>query len=83
MELSREAAFVYVLNTGVAGRLTFGRVERNGQSGPRVYDLSGNLLHYISGNRIRSWCVLGPGGEPMPDWSSILPGDREKIFSHL
>jgi hypothetical protein len=82
MNLSREAVFVYVLNTGVAGRLMFGRVERHDGTGVNVYDSSGQFLSYISGNRIRSWCIVGPGGRTISSWSSVLPGDREKIFSN-
>ncbi|HVV45555.1 MAG TPA: hypothetical protein VHC72_10125 [Bryobacteraceae bacterium] len=82
MDLSREAIFVYVLNTGVAGRLMFGRVKRYDETCVNVYDSSGQLLSYISGSRIRSWCIVGPGGQAIPSWSSILPIDRERIFSN-
>ena len=80
MVLSDQAALIFVLYSGVLGRLTAGRVERNGKSGLDVYTPYGKLNGYISGARLRSWCIAGPTGKALPSWSEILPEDRARML---
>ena len=79
MPLSHLATFVFTLHSGVAGRLTHGRVERDGQH-VIVYQ-GGRKNEYISGTRLRSWCVLGPDGSPVREWCHVLPEDRHLLGS--
>jgi hypothetical protein len=82
MPLSYEAVLVYVLHSGCVGRLTFGRVERNEASGLDVYSPDPNMMNdYISGTRLRSWCVMGRNRKPVRDWYSIRPEDEQRVFS--
>ena len=81
MPLSYDAVLVYVLNKGVAGRLGRGRIERHNTS-LAVYTGPGMTLNeYISGPQIRSWCVVGPNGQPLADWHHVLPEDHQKVHS--
>ncbi len=78
--LSDQAVLVYILaESGVKGRLTSGRVERNPAGKLTVFDARGEPFDYLSGNRLRSWCVLGPEGKPVDGWREILPEDLLKI----
>jgi hypothetical protein len=81
MVLSDEVCVVYVLaETGVRGKLTSGRVERNTSGELDVFDPQGNKFEYLSRGRLRSWCVVGPNGEPVDGWRNILAEDLPKIF---
>ncbi len=80
MTLSAKCVLVYVLRkSGCAGRLNLGRVERHGSSGVNVYDRLGNLIEYISGDRVRSWCLFGGSGVPLENWSHVVPDDASAI----
>jgi hypothetical protein len=79
MPLSYNAVLVYVLHNGVAGRLASGRIER-ADNGLAVYTGPGMTLNeYISGPKIRSWCVLGLSGQPLAGWIHVLPEDQHKV----
>jgi hypothetical protein len=82
MPLSYDAVLVFVLQSGCVGRLTFGRVERNDAEGLKVYSPYPHAVnHYISGSRVRSWCVIGPDGKHLSDWHSVRPEDRDLVSS--
>ena len=79
--LSEEAALVYILaESGVRGRLTSGRIERGPDGTLDVFDARGNRIDYISGSRLRSWCVVGPDGNSIDGWREILPEDLPRIL---
>jgi hypothetical protein len=79
--LSFGATLVYALRqSGCVGRLTCGRIERDGPTRIKVYDHYGSMNEYISGRNLQSWCVLGMDGEPLPGWREIEDGDRHKMF---
>ena len=71
---------VFMLQSGVPGRLMAGRVERDGESVINVFDRYGELQPYVSGAKLRSWCIVGATGLPIPAWSSILPEDRRRML---
>jgi hypothetical protein len=74
MTLSDDCVLFFVLRqSGVVGHLTSGRVEQEGE-GLAVYDYFGNLNEYISGTRMRSWCVVR-ARRHVPEWSQIMPED--------
>ena len=74
--LSEGVCLVYVLaESGVRGHLTSGRIERQSSGKLTVFDVRGDLFEYLSGGRIRSWCVVGPDGKPVDGWNQILPED--------
>jgi hypothetical protein len=76
MVLSDEAVLVYFLaESGVKGRLSSGRIERRPSGGLDVFDARGEPFEYLSGGRIRSWCVLDPKGMPIAGWQEIQPED--------
>lgn len=80
--LSDEMTLAYVLNhSGCTGRLSVGRVERAGPDQVKVYDSYGELFEYVSGAQLRSWCVLGPDGQPFEGWSQIHPTDAQRFGS--
>ena len=81
--LSPDATLVYVLGpSGVVGRLAVGRVSRNGSDGLVVYDPYGRVIEYLSqpGGKVRSWCLLGPGGKTIDGWSQVQDQDRARVF---
>ena len=82
MPLSDTAVLIFVLHrSGCVGRLTSGRIERDGPDGLNVYTGPGGCRNdYISGSNLRSWCVLGPDGKPISGWCEIAAEDRAKIF---
>ena len=75
MTLSPDANLLYVLLTGISGKLNEGRVERNGNS-INLYDRYGVLQPYFSGAKLRSWCVLDSGGHLIDSWCFVDPQDR-------
>jgi hypothetical protein len=78
--LSDEAVLVYILaESGVKGHLTSGRIERNPAGTLTVFDARGERFEYLTGDRLRSWCVFGREGKPIDGWQEILPGDRAKL----
>jgi hypothetical protein len=82
MVLSDAASLVYILaGSGVKGHLTSGRIERGPSGTLEVFDALGNSFEYLSGERLRSWCVLGPDGDAIDGWREILPEDLPKIFA--
>ncbi len=82
MVLSAEVMLVYILaDSGVRGHLTSGRIERNPCGKLIVFDAHGERFEYLSGNRLRSWCVIGCDGQPIDGWREILPEDLPKILS--
>ena len=79
--LSPESALVFVLaETGVRGHLTVGQIERGVAGGLDVFDAQGDLIDYLSGRRIRSWCVVDALGKPLDGYRQILPEDLPKLF---
>jgi hypothetical protein len=82
MQLSPDAALVFVLRSGCVGRLVSGRIERNACGGLNVFSPSPRTVNeYISGANLRSWCLLGPDAKPLDGWSSIRPEDRDRILA--
>lgn len=82
--LSDEMTLAYVLEqSGCAGHLSIGRIERAGPDQLKIYDSAGKLFEYVSGDRLRSWCVLGPDGHPFDGWSQIHPQDAQRFGPHL
>ncbi len=79
MGLSDSSALLYVLSSGVAGRLTQGRVERDPTGAVRVYDGRGDVIEYLSGQRLRSWCVVNLAGVRIGPWCSVAEEDRDRI----
>lgn len=76
MNLSFECVLVFILQrSGCAGRLQRGRVERHGSTGLNVYDDKDDLIDYLSGSRLRSWCLLGNDALPVENWGHILQED--------
>ena len=76
MVLSHEAVLVYILAvSGVKGHLTSGRIERDPSGKLNVFDSRGDPFDYLSGDRLSSWCVLGPEGKTVDGWQDILPKD--------
>ena len=81
MLLSDEAVLVYILaESGVRGHLTSGRIERTPSGTLDVYDGWGEPFHYLSGKRLRSWCVVDASGKPLDGWREILPEDLPRIL---
>jgi len=81
MVLSDDMSLVYVLaESGVRGHLTSGHIERNSSGALDVFNAWGERFEYLSGERLRSWCVVGPEGKPMNGWREILLEDLPKIF---
>jgi hypothetical protein len=81
MVLSDEVCLVYVLaETGVRGKLTSGRIERDPSGALVIFDAHGERFEYLSGSKLQSWCVVGPNGEPVDGWREILAEDLLKIF---
>ena len=81
MVLSDEVSLVYVLaESGVRGKLTSGRVERSPSGKLDVFDPRGNKFDYLSGGRLKSWCVVGTGGQPIEGWQEVALEDIAKIF---
>ena len=81
MVLSDEVCLVYVLaESGVRGKLTSGRIERNPCGRLDVFDHHGEKFDYLSGDRLRSWCVVGVEGKQIDGWGEILPEDLPKFF---
>jgi len=79
--LSDDVVLIYILaESGVRGHLTSGRIERRPDGTLDVYDARGRRFDYLSGNRLRSWCVVDPSGKPIDGWREILPEDLPRIF---
>jgi hypothetical protein len=77
--LSSDCVLVYVLrHSGVAGRLTSGKIELEEGKGLMVYDSFGVLNEYVSGDRLRSWSVFDRG-IPIPEWSQVAPEDARLV----
>ena len=78
--LSDEVVLVYVLHhSGCVGRLTAGRVERDGLGPLNVYDRYGGVFEYLVDANLRSWCVFGPDGNPIDGWSKIVEEDVQRM----
>jgi hypothetical protein len=74
-------SLVYILaESGVRGKLSSGRIERNPSVGLDVFDQHGDKFEYLSGERLRSWCVVGIEGQQIDGWGEIVPQDLPKIF---
>ncbi len=76
MKLSFNSVLVYILrHSGCTGRLMSGRIERRGAGGLHVFDSRDELIEYISGDRVRSWCVLDGAGARHKEWCHIQAED--------
>ena len=83
LTLSPETSLVYVLReSGVLGRLTSGRVEKDGPGRVNVYHAHGALFNYLSGTALRSWCVVNIHGMPLPDWNAVLTEDIGRVVAY-
>ena len=81
MALSAEVVLVYILaESRVKGHLTAGRIERNASGKLTIFDVHGEPFEYLSAERLRSWCVVGPDGRPIDGWQEILPEDLPRIL---
>lgn len=83
MVLSPDLTLVYVLSpSALVGRLTSGRVSRNGSDSLVVYDRYGRIIEYLSepGGKVRSWCLVGATGKPVEGWSKVLDHDQALVF---
>jgi hypothetical protein len=83
IEISDDATLLFILNSGISGRLSAGRVERDGGSVINVYDRHGKLQPYFSGAQLRSWCVVGADWQPISSWSAVLPEDQDRILPNM
>jgi len=84
MQLSYDTVLVFVLRSGCVGRLASGRIERNESMGLNVYSpYPSTVNEYISGDNLRSWCVVGADGKHIGAWFSILPEDRPRMLAVL
>ena len=54
-----------------------GIVERDGQGGLKVRSGHGVVLEHLSVSRLRSWCILGPGGGLID--GDMLPEDCDRL----
>jgi hypothetical protein len=80
MNLSHDAILIFVLCNGRTGRLRYGRVERNGPTQLDVYSLHCDTLNeYLSGSKLRSWCIVTMEGLPIDDWFSIALEDQSRM----
>ena len=81
LRLSSDLILVYVLRrSGLVGRLSSGRVQRNG--GLIVFDRYGRRIEYLSlpGENVRSWSVITPGGAPVDGWCDVQDEDRDVLL---
>lgn len=79
--LSDNVLLVYILaESGVRGQLKAGWIERATDGIVNVYDARGTRFDYLSGRRLRSWCLVDRNGQPMEGWREILPEDLPRIF---
>lgn len=82
LTLSDEAVLVYILaESGVRGHRTSGGIQRNASGTLDVFDPDGQRFEYLSGGRLRSWCVVGLDGGPIDGWENILPEDIRRLLS--
>ena len=83
LQLAPERTLVYVLHTGVTGRLQSGRIERDPGGLLLVYTQAPTRLNaYISGTNLRSWCVVGPGRQPLPGWCNVTAEDHDRLLKN-
>lgn len=81
MALSDNAVLVYILaESGVRGRLNSGWIERGPDGTLNVYDARRTRFDYLSGSRLRSWCVVDRTGHPIDGWREILLEDLPRIL---
>jgi len=57
-----------------------GRIERSPDGGLEVFDAQGERIDYLSGHRIRSWCVVDALGRSIDGWREIRAEDLPKLF---
>src|SRR5581483_3609037 len=83
LRLSSERSLVYVLRgTGCHGRLTHGSIGLTPSGGLNVRTDLGVPLEYLSGDALRSWCVLSEHGMILEEWNMMLPEDEPDIASY-
>jgi hypothetical protein len=46
------------------------------------YFLDCRLFEYLSGEALRSWCVIDFNGRQLEAWQSVLPQDAEAIRAY-
>ncbi len=80
MELSHDAILVFILSNGCMGKLRNGRIERSGPRHLAVYSPDRDTLNeYVSGPKLRSWCVVNIEGIPIGGWYWIAPEDQGRL----
>ena len=57
--------------------IEIGIVERDGHGGLKVRSGHGVVLEQLSVRRLRSWCIIGPGGGLID--GDMLPEDYERL----
>lgn len=57
-----------------------GRIDRGPTGALEVFDIHGSRIDYLSGGRLRSWCLVDALGRPVDGHQEILPEDLPKIF---
>ena len=83
LSISPETSLIYVRQeSGCHGQLTGGTIERIGPNKIKVYDAYGALFEYLSGDALRSWCVIDVHGMPIEEWSFVLPEDVDDIAAY-
>ena len=81
--LSPEASLVYILQrSGCRGRLCSGRVQWFEDGHIHVYDERGVPLDYISGEALRTWCVIDSFDAPINGWHHITPEDDDFLLAY-
>ncbi len=84
LTLSHESTLIFILrNSGCSGALYAGRIERRGDSELQVYDSGGEIIEYISRERMRSWCIIDAERFIRRDWCSIDPNDGAFFPDHF
>lgn len=83
LSLSPEVSLVYVRQeSGCHGQLTGGTIERVAPNKIKVYDAYGTFFEYLSGDALRSWCVIDVHGMTLEDWSAVQPEDVDDVAAY-
>lgn len=80
MLLGNGVVFKYILRAPArkaVNSIEAGTVERDGLGGLKVRDEHGAFVLELSGDRVRSWCIVGPDGVAID--GDMIPGDYERL----